>query len=136
MANLFNRGTFQAHSGDLLTMKIDCDAFTPEDWFALAEYAARILLPPFWDVFSVPQTHPGIDNAARFADALTGYAVPRGWAKLVVDDVLTTGKSITARRDEVLTNSPGRIIGLVVVARGPAPSWVVPILNLNTKRRF
>lgn len=110
---LFREGEFTSHSGLFLPWKVDCDAFTDEDWEWCAK---RIFTACFYsEVEGVPT------GGLKLAETLRPFAWrPEEWGHqlLIVDDVLTTGKSMEEQR-------AGRdAIGFVVFARGPCPSWV------------
>ncbi|HXJ66869.1 MAG TPA: hypothetical protein VNN79_24190 [Actinomycetota bacterium] len=122
---LFIPGSFLSHSGLTLPFKIECDALSDDDLATLAKMAgARIA---FQSVIGVPR------GGLRFAAALEPYAVPYAPAlpRLIVDDVLTTGTSITN-----LWRDLGRglnVKGLVIFARGPCPFWVEAMFTLNSR---
>lgn len=113
--NLFQSGEFALHSGDKSTWKIDCDALTPEDMETLADIAVQ-MLPPFSRALGVPT------GGEAFAAALNARSSEDG-PTLIVDDVLTTGKSMEDYR--MIFSEP--TIGIVIFARGAAPSWVMPL---------
>ena len=114
---LFNRGSFQSHSGLELTWKIECDSLPDSDLEALAELVGKKL--KFDRVIGVPR------GGLRFAQALRPYSVAGG-PTLLVDDVLTTGRSMTELRGTI----DGPVIGVVIFARGSVPLWVTPIFEL------
>lgn len=102
---LFVKEEFTMHSGGKGTVKIECDALTPESWDGLAELAKVTgTLPPFGEVVGVPR------GGLPFAEALRPYAT-KG-PRLVVDDVWTTGRSM---REGMGFHD----VGLVAFARGP-----------------
>ena len=102
---LFQKGDFFLHSGDRSFWKIECDAFTLDDWLTLAAIGKN-LVPKFGSVKGIPY------GGLLFGRALNQYATMNlSDPLLMVDDVLTTGSSIER------SMSPGDI-GLVVFARG------------------
>lgn len=116
--SLFRLGNFALHSGQTSAWKIDCDALTDEDWKAVALMFSEIL-PPFGRILGVET------GGLKFAAAMTPYKT-RGAPLLIVDDVLTTGRSMEEVRN-------GReAIGAVVFARGQCPAWVTPLFQLTT----
>ncbi len=122
---LFNYGEFTLHSGGANRFKIDCNALTVTDLKALAWMAWR-RLPRFGGVVGVPY------GGLAFATALSPYAChPAPW--LVVDDVLTTGRSMEEARQKLDTVN-GPVLGLVIFARGPCPDWVVPLFSLSPEK--
>lgn len=125
--NLFQPGIFRLHSGEMSSWKIECDALTNSDLETLAFMLAE-RLPPFVQVEGIPR------GGLRIADALNVHCQARG-AYLLVDDVLTTGVSLTEKRQEVRTRLRGgqtytHVIGAVLFARGPCPPWITPLFTL------
>jgi hypothetical protein len=121
-AELFQFGWFASHSGFQLPWKMDCDAFSDDDWAALARLVAWKFA--FRSVHGIPR------GGCRFAQALERHAEPdSGYPTLIVDDVLTTGRSFIEAKAR-LGDPPGTI-GVVVCARGRSPNWVWSILSVN-----
>ena len=110
---LFQYGRFRAASGRDLDWKIECDALMVDDWEAIAKIAGP-LLQPFQDVFGVPR------GGLRLAYELRPYITYDG-PPLVVDDVWTSGKSMTKY---VEGYSFRQWKGFVVFARGDTPEHV------------
>lgn len=110
---LFINQPFTAHSGGVLPFKIDCDTLTDDDLATLASAVAAKF--KFSTVIGVPR------GGLLFADALLPYCVP-GYGLLVVDDVLTTGRSMEEYRQ------PGAQ-GVVIFARGVPPEWIAPMFS-------
>jgi len=128
MLSLFKLGKFKLHSGGESRWKIDCDALTGEDLAALAAIAADQLGPerPFREVVGIPS------GGLRFADAMRRYADPGACSVLVVDDVLTTGKSVREMRDQILAQRVGvEVFGLVIFARTAVEPWVERIFQMK-----
>lgn len=120
---LFQRGTFRLHSGESSDFKIDCDALSAEDWAALAQEAVK-RLPMFGQVMAVPR------GGYPFAEALAPYA--KGTDELpllIVDDVLTTGRSMKEALSKATWARPRVVIGVVAFARGPVPKWVTALFE-------
>lgn len=126
---LFSLGDYHLHSGGHSDWKIDCDALTDED----IETCAMLLhqrLPLYCTVEGIPT---GGDRLAR---VMAKHCSPKGWRHLIVDDVLTTGDSMTkARRaaaermgQDLLDPS---VIGAVLFARADPPSWVSALWVLD-----
>ena len=118
MKNLFNYGFYQLHSGQFSNYKIDCDALTDKDIEALARMIDEKFM--FFDVIGIPQ------GGLRLAQALGKYTRTSG-PLLIVDDVLTTGKSM-----EEMKKRHGGLdtIGIVIFARNPCPYWVKSIFQM------
>jgi hypothetical protein len=114
--SLFRMGAFTSHSGIRLQWKIDCDALTDADLHALAFVLSQRLA--FSSVVGIPR------GGLRLAAALEPF-VTTG-PTLIVDDVLTTGRSM----DEMRKQHPGSI-GAVIFARGRCPHWIFPIFSLK-----
>lgn len=113
--NLFQSGEFCLHSGAHSSWKIDCDALTDDDLATLARQVGRMM--HFGEVIGIPS------GGLRFAKALQKY-VFLTWPPLIVDDVLTTGKSM----EEWRLKYPGAS-GVVIFARGRVPSWVTALFH-------
>ena len=116
---LFGRGEFQLHSGGSTEWKIDCDALSDEDIETLAWLIARDRT--FGSVEGVPT------GGLRLAGALAQYARPDTLRVLIVDDVLTTGRSMEeARRGRL------NVTGAVIFSRmRDVPSWIHPVFQLK-----
>lgn len=122
--SLFQQGKFRLHSGRRSWFKIECAYLAPEDWVALAKLISDYL--DFKDVVGVPT------GGLKLAEALKFYrkdARFRRLPTLLVDDVLTTGKSMDKMRQKI----EGDVIGVVVFARGPVPKWIFPIFDMRMK---
>ena len=123
--NLFRHGPFRLSSGQETSWKIDCDLLTREDWITLAHVGAQ-MVPPFCEVEPVPG-----HNTEVFAQFLLEHAVPaseavRGAGILIVDDVLTTGRTMERARAGRRT-----CWGLVVFSRAVPPPWITAIFRCN-----
>lgn len=117
---LFQFGWFASHSGFQLPWKLVLDGGT--GWEDLAELVAGKF--PFRSVYGIPK------GGVRFAQALDRFAEPDlRYPVLIVDDVLTTGRSFVEAKARL--GNPEPCIGIVVCARGECPDWVWPILTVN-----
>lgn len=123
---LFEEKDFITHSGLRTFWKIECDSLTEEDWATLAKIVASTI--KFRRAIGVPSV-----NGEKFAEQLNILSNPYSSTILLVDDVLTTGKSLEELWDEQLDegSSPDFIKGAVVFARGECPGWITPIFQLN-----
>jgi orotate phosphoribosyltransferase len=126
VTSIFSPIPFVAHSGATLPFKIDCDGLTDDDITALAAIVGSKL--SFSRVYGVPY------GGERLAAALWRYSRFEGDAPsiLIVDDVLTTGKSMLEARQRYPGSS---VTGLVIFSRidlaaDPALSWIRPIFTL------
>lgn len=124
-ANLFVSGNFILHSGDTAAWKIDCDALSDQDISALAIIARDALGPHalFGDVVGIPR------GGLRMAEAMRQYLTPGARPVLIVDDVLTTGRSVRKKRDEINAKGVG-VLGLVIFARTDAEPWVTRLFQM------
>lgn len=113
---MFEKKDFVSHSGLLLHWKINCDSLTDEDVETLAYIISEQFC--FSSVHGVPT------GGVRLAKALESFCTING-PRLVVDDVLITGKSM-----EFMKVWPDDI-GVVIFARGECPSWVTPLFWSN-----
>jgi len=114
---LFQLGEFCSHSGARLPWKIDCDALTAQDLACIAYIIAKKRVW-FSKVEGVPR------GGSKLAVALSPY-IKRAGPLLIVDDVLTTGKSMNAHRADRLA------IGAVIFARGPCPNWITSVFQMH-----
>jgi hypothetical protein len=132
MTDLFILGTFRSHSGIDLGWKIDADALTDADLATLAKLVADRIT--FSRVIGIPR------GGLRFAAALKPYCATPPISTipitLVVDDVLTTGRSMEEVKAGIIhsfdsENQPVcQILGVVIFARAVPPYWVRPIFSL------
>ncbi len=127
--SLFTTGDFRLSSGAASRWKIECDALTGEDIATLA-MLIRQMVGPFGSVDGVPSGGLRLQNALRPFVASAGPA-------LVVDDVLTTGGSITRFRHQLgqdrqvsILEYDQRFVGAVVFARGPLLPWCRALFTL------
>lgn len=119
--HLFKFGWFSSHSGFQLPWKVDCESgLRDSDWEALASIIAGKF--SFRSVYGIPK------GGVKLADALQRYCEPE-YPVLIVDDVLTTGRSFINARAAL--GNPEDIVGVVVFARGRCPDWVWPICQVS-----
>lgn len=126
--HLFQLGDFVLNSGARSSWKIECDALADEDWESLA-LMIHDVVGPFRSVEGVPG---GGLMLASFLKGKTTANAPH----LIVDDVLTTGGSMELARTAFWKGIGKRdegIIGAVVFARGPCPSWITPLFQMPEK---
>lgn len=109
MTDLFKFGDFDLHSGDKSDWIINCEALTDEDLETLAVVGAR-LLRPFGCVVGIP------NGGTRFAKAMCGHRSGSIDNLLIVDDVMTTGNSISQAWDKSWNND-GTLQALVIFSR-------------------
>jgi len=135
----FKFGWFASHSGFQLPFKIETDDWTDED---LAGVAAMLNGKfAFSEVYSVPSDEmpPRTPAGPRLARIMRERcAFTKGYPILIVDDVLTTGRSMNEFREIVMRNRTGTAIGFVLVSRAPRdggavgqPDWVFNLLRVE-----
>lgn len=119
--NLFQRGNFTLSSGAVSGYKIECDALSDADWEALA-LMVREMVGMFSSVEGVPR------GGLKLAERLQPFCRPGCFRHLIVDDVLTTGRSMEVAAHGVNLGNP--VIGAVVFARGQCPTWVKALFRM------
>lgn len=122
MKKLFNFGGFKLHSGGISDFKIDCDALTDGDWESVAELIASKI--KFYEVIPIPT------GGQKLANLLRHYKDANSAVILIVDDVLTTGKSMEEMRNKLPRSSD--VAGVVVFSRIEPPYWIHPIFIANS----
>lgn len=122
--NLFGLTNFASHSGIPLKWKIDCDALTDEDIETLAFIISEQF--KFRSVYGVPT------GGTRLAKALEKYCSKEALSSLLIDDVLTTGKTMEEARKSLNATYTHCV---VIFARGECPEWVTPIFTLTENFR-
>ena len=113
--NLFEWGTFTSHAGKQLDFKIECDAFSPDDWDCLARMVVSRLFKPFSHAEGIPR------GGVPFAEAMNKYASgDENDMPMICDDIWTTGTSF---KDYMNEKYPMALAGWghrwVVFQRGP-----------------
>lgn len=122
--NIFIKKDFVSHSGLNLQWKIDCDALSDEDIETCAWMIAQ-KVKFFGSVIGIPT------GGLRLATALQRYILPHvDDVILIVDDVLTTGKSMEKEFDIIWKKYPQSIIvGAVIFARSIPQTWITPLFQ-------
>ncbi|MGB6177052.1 MAG: phosphoribosyltransferase [Methylocella sp.] len=110
------RKSFILHSGDATDCQIECDGLTNEEIETFALLIARKFT--FGKVEGVPR------GGWPIANALQKYRRRLADVRLLVDDVLTTGKSMDQMRENASD------IGVVLFARGKCPEWIHPVFQI------
>ena len=121
MTELFVRQEFVMHSGGIGHWKIECDALTDDEIATLALMLFEVL-PPFGNVIGIPR------GGIRLQDALLPYATEGNI--LIVDDVLTTGRSMEEKRNDIRLITGTDPIGAVLFARSKCPPWITPLFQM------
>lgn len=122
---LFLPGEFSTHSGQTLPWKIECDSLTNTEIGLFADLILKMFPESFTAVVGIPR------GGLRLASAILDRIGPVGGLParvLLVDDVLTTGKSMESERRKIA----GAIVsGTVMFARGSCPDWIRPVFMLH-----
>jgi hypothetical protein len=118
--SLFQQGNFRLHSGSKSWFKIECAFLAPEDWVILASLISRAI--KFKEVIGVPTGGLKLAEALKFYRTMDDHL-----PTLIVDDVLTTGRSMEKERARI----KGETIGVVLFARGDCPEWIIPIFTMT-----
>jgi len=124
--NLFQKQLVKLSSGTESDFKIECDALTDEDIECCAYLISKKV--KFKKVYGVPR------GGYRLQKALEKYTTSnRELPILIVDDVLTTGKSM----ESFLNNSDWYYeellvppIGFVIFAREKCPNWIQTLFQM------
>lgn len=127
--SLFQWGDFTLHSGEKSWWRIDCDGLQDSE----VELLAKLIYDKVGTFHGVqaPNSHPG-SVAPRLVNCLARYMGVQEFGKmtiLVVDDVLTTGKSLTNLK-EIWERNGCEVVGAVIFARGECPDWVTPLFRM------
>lgn len=131
MTNLFQTGDFTLSSGLTSNFKIECDSLTDADIATLAGMIAKRYT--YHAVTGVPRGGLRIAEAVLAAHPAYDY----GRNHLIVDDVYTTGDSMTRVREHILRTDPHPnlvIFGIVLFARAPISkrdSWITSIFQIQ-----
>lgn len=118
--SLFGLGKFILHSGKHSNFKIDCDFLDEGDLACLSVLIVKSV-GSFGKVVGIST---GGDRLAKKLESWCTWKDSE--IVLIVDDVLTTGRSMKEMRKKY----PGAK-GAVIFARGKCPKWVKPIFKLE-----
>ena len=120
---LIQLGKFILNSGRESDYKLIADDFIADNLDSLAMLIRRVV-GPFGAVQGIPR---GGLLIAEALGKLASVELPN--TLLIVDDVLTTGGSMRRSR-EYAASKYEYIVGAVVFARGPCPTWITPLFQL------
>ena len=122
MSGLFQKIDFKSHSGLDLTWKIEMDALGKKDWKCLAHMIMEYEHRPFCEVIGIPSG--GVYLGALLSEYSTKN---KEHPYLLVDDVLTTGRSM----EEYAKKYNNNVIGWVVFSRTRLHSdWITPLFEM------
>lgn len=116
--DLFKNGNFVSRSGVNLSFKIECDALTDNDIKCIADFIASKI--EFYDVYGIPS------GGTRLEMALEKHKT-KSDIFLIVDDVLTTGKSMEFEKNKRFDK---KVIGWVIFARSKPHHWINSMFQL------
>ncbi len=119
---IFQLFDFALSNGGSSIFKIECDNLTNEDIECFARMVAHV---SFKSVESIPK------GGIPFAKALEKYIDPESEVHLVVDDVLTSGKSMTDAMQAAFDRGEEVVRGVVIFSRGPKINNCVPIFQMH-----
>ena len=127
--DLFQEQDFIGHSGDKLTWKIEMDAISYTEWKCIA----KMILPytqytPFREVLGIPRGGKILADILQ-KDSSGNPSDPY----LIVDDVLTTGGSMSEFKNTNPIVQGKDCIGWGVFARVRPPSWVNALFQMPRK---
>lgn len=118
---LFRWGRFKSAAGIDLDWKIECDALHDGDLACIARVSAASI-GSFRAVHGVPR------GGLRLAESLDPYKDRSASTVLVVDDVWTTGRSMTEFAKQLGVSD---WVGFVAFARGDLPPNVKCFAKIN-----
>ncbi len=121
--SLIQLANFTLSSGSKSSFKLVADQFIEENLEGLV-HLIKHLVGPFSSVFGVPR------GGLRLAEALKSFAGQDG-LMLLVDDVLTSGRSMERLKQQVFGERVAPpCVGAVIFARGAVPSWIKAVFQL------
>ena len=124
--HLFQSVDFKSHSGLELKWKIECDALSDPEWFTISQMIMEIT-SPFKEAIGIPR------GGTKLGNLLNQYGTGKKEDPiLLVDDVLTTGKSMIDYREEMDIErwQKSCALGWVVFARIKTPKWITALFQM------
>ena len=124
--HLFQSIDFKSHSGLELKWKIECDALSDPEWFTISQMIMEIT-SPFKEAIGIPR------GGTKLGNLLNQYGTGKKEDPiLLVDDVLTTGKSMVDYREEMDIErwQKSCALGWVVFARIKTPKWITALFQM------
>ena len=126
--DLFRSIDFKSHAGLDLSWKIEMDALSENEWFTIARMILEIS-PPFHSAIGIPR------GGVLLGELLNKYGTGKEEDPFcIVDDVLTTGKSMIDYREEMDIErwQKSCALGWVVFARVKPPKWIKALFQMNS----
>jgi len=126
--DLFRSIDFKSHAGLDLSWKIEMDALSENEWFTIARMILEIS-PPFHSAIGIPR------GGVLLGELLNKYGTGNEEDPFcIVDDVLTTGKSMIDYREEMNIErwQKSCALGWVVFARVKPPKWIKALFQMNS----
>ena len=126
--DLFRSIDFKSHAGLDLSWKIEMDALSKNEWFTIARMILEIS-PPFHSAIGIPR------GGVLLGELLNKYGTGNEEDPFcIVDDVLTTGKSMIDYREEMNIErwQKSCALGWVVFARVKPPKWIKALFQMNS----
>lgn len=121
--SLFQLRPLRLHAGAQSSWKIEADSLTQEDLECVAMLIGRTMT--FGRVVGIP------NGGLRLEKILHPFVQPVSDI-LIVDDVLTTGRSMEEMKEFLRRAEPNvPVMGAVVFARGLIPDWVTAVFQLG-----
>ncbi len=124
--SIFIQKHFFMNSGGKTHFKIECDGLTNEDWITLTKLISKKY--HFKKVFGIPT------GGIKLAKLLNiHYKSSKSDCILIVDDVLTTSRSMEEKKKELINDlniKEENIFGVVIFSRGICPDWIKPIFQM------
>lgn len=123
--HLFHQGDYTFHSGSSSKWKLECEALTEADWETIAFVISEKFV--FGEVFGVPRG--GMVLQTKLQKYATNHSED---PVLIVDDVMTTGKSMEELLSSLKIPLSRKIHGVVLFCRDrtTCPAWVHPIFTM------
>ena len=123
--DLFQSIDFKSHSGLDLNWRIECDALSDDEWFTISKMIME-LTPPFQQAVGIPE------GGVKLGKLLNEHATGNEKDPIcIVDDVLTTGKSMKHfLKQHYQHKFWPTTIGWVVFARIQTPNWVRALFQM------
>ena len=126
--HLFKSGDFKSHSGLDLSWKIECDALSDSEWFTIKKMIMELSLP-FRKAVGIPE------GGTKLGSLLNQHGTGNMNDPIcLVDDVLTTGKSMEDFLEKYRQKNPYDYIGWVVFARAECPYWINALFQMPEKQ--